>query len=69
MPAQLVNEHVESQAKHMVDPKALACIISGEMKTKQWKICANSLSGRCEKQQKMFSMDWTAQFQSKKENT
>lgn len=68
MPAQLVNEHVESQVKHRVDPEALACINSGETKTqeKKKKICANNLSGKCEKQQKMFSMDRTAQFQSKK---
>ena len=34
-PAQLANEDVESQAKHTVDPKALACITSGETKTKK----------------------------------
>lgn len=34
-PAQLVNEHIESQAKHTFDSRDLVCILSGETKTKQ----------------------------------
>lgn len=35
MPAQFVNEHIESQAKQVFDSRDLACILSGETKTKQ----------------------------------
>lgn len=68
MPAQLVNEHVESQAKHVFDPEDLACILSGETKSNEKSVQTASLADVKKQQKNVFQgLDCTVSEQ--KENT
>lgn len=52
MPAQLVNEPVESQAKHVLDPEDLACIFQRKQKQSNEKSVQTASLADVEKEQK-----------------